>query len=215
MLLSYLFLFASRITMKFLLPFFILSLIPKQPGNCVLKPIVNIANENLDFDTLFPQVTEEVKVALVNITAGLPQCLDSSKFPSLGCENEIGGGSNVMSSVTYISCLLKKVCYKNDTANLVKVVECLSILSSGRVLFTLENTKRNVTAKIYRCLAVIYADSRTGLTNCDLIDSILAINIQSVLENIDTNIIKKLKSDFETLFKILSGDIEAVCKFTT
>ncbi|XP_023225336.1 uncharacterized protein LOC111626252 isoform X2 [Centruroides sculpturatus] len=201
--------------MKFLLPFFILSLIPKQPGDCVVKTFVDILKEILDFQSLFPQLNEEVKVALINITAGLPQCLDSSTFPSLGCENEIGGGSNVMSSVTYLSCLLKKVCYQNDTANLVKVVQCLSILTAARVRFILEDTKRNVTAKIYKCLTVIYYDSRVGLTNCDLIDSILAINIQSALENIDTNIIKKLKSDFETLFKILSGDMEADCEFTT
>ncbi|XP_023225512.1 uncharacterized protein LOC111626387 [Centruroides sculpturatus] len=196
---------------KILLPFFILTLIPKQPGNCVLDSIVKIVKENLDFDNLFPQVTDELKVALVNITAGLPQCLDSSKYPSLGCENEIDGGSNVMSIVTNMSCLLKKVCYKNNTASLVKVVECFSILSSGRVRITLEDVKRNVTAKIYKCIADIYVVSRAGSTNCDLIDSILALDIQSALENIKTNIIEKLRNDFVTLLKILSGDMEAEC----
>ncbi|XP_023218202.1 uncharacterized protein LOC111620506 [Centruroides sculpturatus] len=197
--------------MMFLLPFFILSLIPKQPGNCVFEGIENIVNENLNFETLFPQVTEELKVALINITVGLPQCLDSNNFPSLGCENEIDGGSNVMSSVTYISCLLKKVCYKNDTASLVQAANCLSALILNKLPDLLESIGRNVTAKIDECLASITANSRNGLTDCNLIDNILKLDIQSALDNIETNIIEKIKTNFVTLLKILSGDMEAKC----
>ncbi|XP_023218213.1 uncharacterized protein LOC111620515 [Centruroides sculpturatus] len=197
--------------MKFLLPFFILTLIPKQPVNCVFKEIVNIVKENLNFETLFPQLTEEVKVALINITTGLPQCLDSSNFPSLGCENEIGGGSDVMSSVTYMSCLLKKVCFKNDTANLVKLVNCLTKLSTARVQYLLEDVKRNITAKIYECIGSTTVNSRNKLINCNLIDRILELDIQSTLSYINTNIIEKLKINFVTLLKILSGDMEAEC----
>ncbi|XP_023211756.1 uncharacterized protein LOC111614624 [Centruroides sculpturatus] len=170
-----------------------------------------ILKENLDFDTLFPQLTEEVKVALINITTGLPQCLDSNNFPSLGCENEINGVSNVMSSVTYLSCLLKKVCYKNDTANLVQFANCLATLSAARVRFILEDVKRNLTEKVIECITSISSYSRLGVINCDLIDNILKLDIKSALDHIETNIIEKIKTSFVTLLKILSGDMEAKC----
>ncbi|XP_067134871.1 uncharacterized protein [Centruroides vittatus] len=201
--------------MKFLLPFFVLALIPKQPGNCLMNNmieyIVTIMTPLLPTDNLLPMLPEELYEIIVNITTGLPECFNSSTFPSLGCENEINSESNVVSILTNVSCLLKKVCYRNDTPNVVKFQQCLSKLISRRVYAVSKDYLNDYVTKVYECIIVIYRDIRAGVTNCDLFNDILALNISSIGNNLKEGLFSSSTRNFLTLLRILSGDMEARC----
>ncbi|XP_023230432.1 uncharacterized protein LOC111630552 [Centruroides sculpturatus] len=202
---------------KFLLSFFILTLIPILPGNCaldsIIENVVTILTPLLPSDNLLSTLPEELKEIIVNITTGLPECLNSSTFPSLGCEKEIDSESSMTSIVTNISCLLNKVCYRNDTPNVVRVQQCLSKLFSRRVYAVSKDYFNDWVTKVYECIIVIYIDIRAGVTNCDLFNEILALNISSIANNLKEGIFFSTTSNLVTLLKILSGDMEARCPF--
>ncbi|XP_023239412.1 uncharacterized protein LOC111638018 [Centruroides sculpturatus] len=185
---------------KFLLPFFILSLIPNQPRNCAL----GLINKDISLSTLI----EKLEAIPSNITTGLLICLNSSTAPSLGCENEINNGSTIM------WCLLKKFCYEENKPNVINVVKCLSTLF-GVIVYDLSKEVFDAYVnKVYICVNGIYTNIRTGVTNCDLIYGGLSLNIQSALNNLNKNLIYSTVSNLVTLLKILSGNMKLECTFS-
>ncbi|XP_023230444.1 uncharacterized protein LOC111630561 [Centruroides sculpturatus] len=175
--------------MKFLLPFFILSLIPNQPGNCALGS----TDEDISVSTLI----EDFEAIPSNITTGLLICLNSSTVPSLGCENEINDGSTMM------WCLLKEFCYMEKKPDVINMVECLSSFFGVNVYDLPKEVFDAYVNKIYVSVDSIYTNIHTGVTNCELIYGGQSLNSRSLLDNLNQFMIDDISeylSSYITLY---------------
>ncbi|XP_023230442.1 uncharacterized protein LOC111630559 [Centruroides sculpturatus] len=157
--------------MKFLLPFFILSLIPSQPGNYALGS----TDEDISLSTLI----EKLEAIPSNINTGLLICLNSSTVPSLGCENEINDGSKM------IWCLLKEFCYMEKKPDVINIVECLSTLFGVNVYDIPKEVFDAYVNKTYVSVDRIYNNIHTGVINCELIYGGQSLNSRSPLSDLN------------------------------
>ncbi|XP_023230443.1 uncharacterized protein LOC111630560 [Centruroides sculpturatus] len=171
--------------MKFLLPFFILSLIPNQPGNFVLGS----TDEYISLSTLI----EKLEAIPSNINTGLLICLNSSTVPSLGCENEINDGSKMM------WCLLKEFCYMEKKPDVINMVECLSTLFGVNVYDIPKEVFDAYVNKTYVSVDSIYNNIHTGVINCELIYGGQSLNSRSPLGNLNQFTLEQI-TDLLTLY---------------
>ncbi|XP_023239420.1 uncharacterized protein LOC111638025 [Centruroides sculpturatus] len=203
--------------MKFVLAFFILSLIPKQPGNCMINiPInVNVLTSGINLPQTLSTVLEEFGP---NARVGLLNCLNSTIFPTLECKNETNSGSDWPSILKLIPCVLKKICFANDSASATRVIRCITGVvgyTGENVIGVVGNLTDDVLEKyldnIYGCVFGIYTNIRNGVTNCNFFDGIQELNVTAIEENLKNNLLSDTTSNLEKFFKILFGNMDEKC----
>ncbi|XP_023239430.1 uncharacterized protein LOC111638040 [Centruroides sculpturatus] len=210
--------------MKFLLPFLILSLILNQPGNCVVNNVLSTVVESLSTD-IINNLPEKLSAVLKefgpNARFGLLNCLNSSMLPYLSCKNETNSGSDWLSIFKLIPCVLKKICYANDSASATRVIRCITavVVITGNEAIKLVGNMTNdliekYVQKIYICLFGIYSYIRNGVTNCDFIDAIQELNVAAIVKNLENNLLSDTTDNLETFLKILFGITDEKCSYS-